>query len=555
MAHQLVFLIVVAVLTGISEASKQLSITWNDKTNSFDLTRGRVENYIALADFSNDVNTTGWAYLEISTNPHHDDLDQAYTAGLMEGLLTSDLIKMHAHNTLGDYCNRPYTEYCVRLRDFIETNFAWMQQQIDLHAKTDPYWHQVELFLMQTQGIIDGYKYHQRSRSLLRSLRFKPDLDGLLIFQIAGDLGDLESALQPGGAHHVVGSSSCSALIKLLPGNKDLLVSQDTWEGYETMLRILKKYNLPYHMTQGSQDVVPGAMMSFSSYPGALFSGDDFYVISSGLVSLETTIGNNNASRFKMIKPEGIVLEGIRNMVANRLSASGKQWLDLFSRFNSGTYNNQWMIVDYNKFVPGETNIQDGLLSVLEQIPGMIVSADKTDILRTQTYWSSYNLAYFPEIFNASGGQEQVAKYGDWFSYENTPRAKIFRRDHMKVKDIETMTRMMRYNDYTHDPLSACNCTPPYSAENSIAARCDLNPINGTYPFGALGHRSHGATDMKLTASSMISDLEFIAISGPTFDSLPPFQWSKSDFDKSVKHMGHPDLWSFKPVQHKWKKD
>ena len=55
-----------------------------------------------------------------------------------------------------------------------------------------------------------------------------------------------------------------------------------------------------------------------------------------------------------------------------------------------------------------------------------------------------------------------------------------------------------RYNDFQHDPLARCNCTPPYSAENAISARCDLNPADGTYPFGALGHRSHGGTDMKV---------------------------------------------------------
>lgn len=38
-----------------------------------------------------------------------------------------------------------------------------------------------------------------------------------------------------------------------------------------------------------------------------------------------------------------------------------------------------------------------------------------------------------------------VAKFGDWFSYENTPRAKIFRRDHSRVKDVESMTRLMRF--------------------------------------------------------------------------------------------------------------
>ena len=57
---------------------------------------------------------------------------------------------------------------------------------------------------------------------------------------------------------------------------------------------------------------------------------------------------------------------------------------------------------------------------------------------------------------------------------------------------------LCRYNDFQHDPLAKCNCTPPYSGENGISARSDLNPANGTYPFSALGHRSHGGTDNKV---------------------------------------------------------
>lgn len=55
-----------------------------------------------------------------------------------------------------------------------------------------------------------------------------------------------------------------------------------------------------------------------------------------------------------------------------------------------------------------------------------------------------------------------------------------------------------RYNNFQHDDLAVCDCTPPYSGENGIAARSDLNPASGTYPFSALGHRLHGAIDMKV---------------------------------------------------------
>ena len=57
---------------------------------------------------------------------------------------------------------------------------------------------------------------------------------------------------------------------------------------------------------------------------------------------------------------------------------------------------------------------------------------------------------------------------------------------------------LFRYNDYKHDPLARCNCTPPYSGENAISSRSDLNPADGKYPFGALGHRKHGGTDAKV---------------------------------------------------------
>ena len=134
----------------------------------------------------------------------------------------------------------------------------------------------------------------------------------------------------------------------------------------------------------------------------------------------------------------------------------------------------------------------EDLLWVLEQLPAYIHAEDMTPFLVENTYWPSFNVPYFSDIFNMSASPELVAKYGDWFTHEKSPRNLMFQRDHAKVTDLKSMERLMRYNDFKNDPLAACDCIPPYSAENAISARNDLNPRNGTYPFSALGHRSHG---------------------------------------------------------------
>ena len=77
---------------------------------------------------------------------------------------------------------------------------------------------------------------------------------------------------------------------------------------------------------------------------------------------------------------------------------------------------------------------------------------------------------------------EKAKKEGDFYSYGHSPRAQIFKRDHANVKDMESMIHLMRSNNYMTDPISACNCTPSYSASYAISARADLNPSSGTCP-------------------------------------------------------------------------
>jgi hypothetical protein len=91
-------------------------------------------------------------------------------------------------------------------------------------------------------------------------------------------------------------------------------------------------------------------------------------MMDSQLVSQETTNNVYNASLYSAVTPQ-TVLVWMRVIVANRMANSGSEWTSIFAKYNSGTYNNQWMVVDYKQFTPGKP-IQPNTLWILEQIPG-----------------------------------------------------------------------------------------------------------------------------------------------------------------------------------------
>jgi len=503
-------------------------------------------DWVAKARYQSLANKTGWGFLEVETKPSWPDNMQAFAAGFAEGYLTRDLIYYYWKNMVETYCDDKVV-LCKYINKYISQNTAWMRKNIEQSKNSSSYWYQLDLVVGQGDGIYEGFKRAANGTSMTIPA------NDFVLMNIFGDLSDLESALNPNPKRKLqMRDGHCSALIKLI-GTKDIYASHVTWNSYQSMIRLIKKYYFPYKTSaaKGSPRV-PGESISMSSYPGIVFSMDDFYLTSSGLMVQETTLENYNNDLWGNISSTNSVFTGLRTMIANRLANDGRQWTKLFSRYNSGTYNNQWMVLDYDVFEPGRP-INDGLLWVLEQLPGMIVSQDVTPVLRKQGYWASYNSPYFKQVYEASGYPKMAQKYGDFFTYESTPRAKIFARDQGNVEDIDSMMQLMRYNDYTHDELSKCDCQPPYSAVNAISSRCDLNPANGTYPFYLLGHRKSGATDMKLTNLDLFLLQQFVAIGGPTYnDNIPPFQWSKADF-KDAHHYGMPDKYEYEPIIHHWK--
>jgi hypothetical protein len=122
--------------------------------------------------------------------------------------------------------------------------------------------------------------------------------------------------------------------------NDDIIVTHSTMNYYAYLIRVFKAYHFPTRDPNvGSETVV------FSSRPGDLNSKDDFYILSSGLKVVETSLYNYNTDNFKELNPQSVPC-WIRATAASNLARNGQEWISYFSKYNSGTHNNQWVIVD-----------------------------------------------------------------------------------------------------------------------------------------------------------------------------------------------------------------
>ncbi|XP_075560204.1 putative phospholipase B-like 2 isoform X3 [Dermacentor variabilis] len=451
---------------------------------------------VAWANFRDDIQNSGWAYLEVESSPNVPDEVQAYAAGALEAYLTRSLMEAQWENMFAHYCDNQ-TEFCAKLYDFLEKNLEYSSRNEKRLRAVDPYWNLVHLQVQQLRGLSDAFEDVPLDRS-----RETTNVTRAIFFSLVGDLSELEPALnRTPDSNSLSLVPACSALVKVVGDNEDLYVAHNTWFLYKSMLRIQKKYTFPWHYapdTMGPSDIIPGHTITMSSYAGKLVSLDDFYLTSAGLAVTETSIENSNPDLWLLIDAEASPLTWVRAMVASRLATSGREWVDIFAKKNSGTYNNQWIVVDYKLFKPGTAIVNDTLW-ILEQMPGIMRQKDVSDILRKKSYWPSYNVAY---------------------------------------------------NDYTHDPFSQCNCTPPYNPVYAISSRYDLLDPHGKYDVPRMYPQPVGGIDMKLTTYEQFKQQQFFAISGPTWSQQPVFQWSTSGFNDS--HVGHPDRWEFGPVLNYW---
>jgi hypothetical protein len=281
------------------------------------------------------------------------------------------------------------------------------------------------------------------------------------------------------------------------------------------MTRVYKSYKLNIVLEDGTKlnDY------KYSGRPGDLNSKDDFYILSNRMVVLETSLMIYDKDLYKNLTPSSVP-KWLRCNVANMLAQNGKDWISIFFTYNSGTHNNQWLIVDMNKFEDYiHSGTAQGIVYLVEQIPTeKSYYTDMSAELIEKSYVSSHNAPYFEEVINLAGYKSH--NQPDYF---NANRYKIFKElnENMEIRTVYDVMKVMRY----HDSKEMCD---------TIAPRCD---IGGTVPFGAV--------DSKITDFKSIGEMKAYIIQGP-----PAIKGISENFDwgkfKQWSHEGMPEVYDFK---------
>jgi len=609
------------VYSGSVLISEKGELTFSQKfIDPNDTTRLKGRKLIARAKYTKSLAQIGWSKLYVETFDSSSPEVQSWAAGFLEGKLTAREILDFYKNLVGIHSKesdalQDVFEYYKKVEESIRYRTSKQVLSNVSEEKELEYWISVSLVQAQTDGLHAGYNSIMKEHPLTFAQIYFINADGevpelITVFktkkesknfsQYSFKEGKTKSFLSNRSTekfskeylqfyfgssdpefvwNKLMSRSHCSAIIKVLTDEtnslKDILVAHTTWDSFAEMHRIFKEYKFSYTMYGIKKKE---STITFSSYPGTLTSTDDFYLLNRKIVVLETTLEMLDRSLYetKIPQAEEHVPNYIRISVANRLSSSGREWTEIFRLNNGGTYNSQWMILDFNKFKQPNNNqqgslnqklfpdnkdkeqfvknynelsgvsfnsyfnnlnfsfkekmnlneVSSDLFIILEQIPGYIEVRDMTDHLLKRGFWASYNRPYFEKIYREAGYYGMMKKYGRTYSYEDNPRAQIINKNINNVNSIEDLKILMQMNrNFKNDDYI-----------NTISPRYDLTTNQGL-------RRPAGGIDTKIVSSQLVKEQSVLAISGPSkYGGAQPFRWS--DWPDEPHH-GLPEVYDF----------
>ncbi|KAH0786051.1 Laminin A family protein [Histomonas meleagridis] len=479
------------------------------------------EKGVAWAYWNDSIEEIGFNEIKIETNKNSSSADQMYCAGFVDGYLTQK--RIYERFMLYKDINK-----IEREAEFPNSWTTWLRENINYVYNSvesnpnDSYWISMGLILKQFEGYAAGYNATAPENQSM-------DMLDLWIINSCGDIYDLEELWEPTAQHNELRYMECSGLVSMPPDYSDIYFGHSSWADFRKMTNFIKEYHFNVKEFIANRVVVSTKM-------GALPSSEDFWLTDRGLMIFETTNGNSNKTLFQEIKVDTI-LTWLRNLHAAWTTDSASEWATDFLLHNSGTYNNQYVIVDSKKFKPGEKPTKD-LIWVTETMPGIAIKRDMTELFVEQGYWPSFNTPYFEEIFNIAGYPEQMKAHNetwDQYSYYNCSRYLIFKREAKKIQNYEDFKKVLRYNKYKTDEYGHND------PAQQILARYDLRPDDCKY-----GKRSaYGGLDTKTTtALTMLNNLEFDAIGSPQYEDNPVWEFGVGEWS-NMKYDGLPKVWNF----------
>lgn len=538
---------------------------------------------LAWGRYEDSINTNGWSELWLDTTSKTSVSNDVrmYAAGYIEGLMTCVRLSEHHYNVQKLLLKSDSTKHALaNVKALLSSQVATMKQKANLaphimaEEPEDPYWKHSRYLLFQLWGLTDGYNYAAKHFGTN-----KLALEDILVLNVGGELAEMLESYTPKAAQdraaaqsfaamtflqrgqrtkhtsrklvdkarllddplddahwerRVTETGHCSALIKVTPNNGDILVGHTTWDDYSKMTRVFKYYNFPL---DGAATMA--TKIGFSSYPGAVTSTDDYYIMSSGLTVMDTSIEILNPALYDKVtdfRQSPHIPNFVHLMTTNRMAKNAAHWSRLFSTQNTGTNPAQWMIVDYNRFKPGQA-VPDDTFWLLEAVPGVVQSADLSHQLRETSYWPSFNRPYFENVRQATGHADAEKSHGAIYSWRNNPRAKIFADAQGAITGLQAMRETMTRN------LASVAGPTVGAPGHEISARMDLNP---SMPI------PNGGIDAKIVDRCLFAKMQVQAISSPSHGASAAFQWQKSDGSEmwlGYPHAGLPNLWNFGWVQ------
>ena len=475
------------------------------------------DDLISYGKFQRRRYMEGWDKLRLKTYSTFNPLLQCYTAGFIEGALMAKEIQYYFKNlhiffrgkeeTI-DKIKKFYSLLDKNIQDRMKgnnfnnlkenefRNLAYISclhaqinglhkgynSEIDDEHKLDLY----DFYFINSEGNYGDLKSYMR----VNNMKFNSDEEfykdeNLKEFYNTNDINKIWKDL--------INHGHCSAIVKLVKdksGKYDIFAGHNTWSDYSELIRTLKVNTFAFE--GDNRDSIFGMKpitINFSSYPGVLFSGDDFYLTDRKIGLIQSTLSVINKFSYKNILDlKEYIPEFMRLMIVNFTSNSAVEWVKNYKSFKNHMYITQFTIVDYNlleRINKGE-KIDSGLVMLTEEMPRSILSKDLTKEVLEKGYFGSFNIAYFPQHLRTAG-MSHYQKI-DFYDKSHNPRYYILEKLAQTVNDLDSFKKLMMYNGFNKKNPNIEDDPSSNDPENGISSRGDLSN-QGEY---------HGGIDFKV---------------------------------------------------------